>query len=68
VLQEILNIDDELKEMMIFRKPLYDIKEKAMKKGMKLFHQTGKELALKKITTDSEVRRVIGQDPESIVF
>lgn len=65
---EMLNIDNEIKEMIILRKPIYDIKEKAIKKGMKLFYERGKEYLLKNMTTEMEVRRVIGQDPESIVF
>lgn len=55
---EIMLIDDEIREMIVNRRSLVEIRQKAQEKGMKLLFEDGVQKALQGITTLEEVSRV----------
>jgi general secretion pathway protein E len=55
---EILQLDDELRELIASRASIRQIKEQAVKKGTKFLHQAALEMAYAGQTTLEEVQRV----------
>jgi general secretion pathway protein E len=55
---EILRLDDELREMMVARQPMRQIKEAARRKGVRSLSQAALDVARAGRTTLEEVRRV----------
>ena len=58
---EILQLDDELRELIASRASIRQIKEQAVKKGTKFLHQAALEMAYAGQTTLEEVQRVAPQ-------
>ena len=57
---EILRLDDELREMIVARQPVRQVKEAAVRKGTRSLTQAALELVRQGRTTLEEVRRVTG--------
>jgi len=60
VIYEIFSVNEELRNMIINRRNLSDIRQKAIEKGMKTFHSQSVELLKNRVITLEEFIRVIG--------
>jgi len=60
VIYEIFSVDEELRNMIINRRNFSDIREKAIEKGMKTFHDQSVELLKNQVITFEEFIRVTG--------
>ncbi len=60
VIYEIFSVDEELRNMIINRRNFFDIREKAIEKGMKTFHEQSVELLKNQVITIEEFIRVTG--------
>jgi type IV pilus assembly protein PilB len=58
VIGEILELTDEIKEMILDKKPLSEVKKKAMEQGMTPIRKNGLEKVIEGITSFEELNRV----------
>jgi len=56
---EILAVDDEIRQMIIARKPASDLRAKAQQLGMRTLKDAGMQLVKEGLTTQEEIMRVV---------
>ncbi len=60
VIYEIFSVDEELRNMIVSRRNMSDIRQKSIEKGMKTFHDQSVELLKNQVITFEEFIRVTG--------